>query len=115
MQIQVKPVEEKGEKPLRVSQAPAWQANGHAKDVLFEGQYRRAKAKGECPNTKAAVLIDGKKVLEASSILLILKFVVRRAKMLWSVAIPSDRRVVSFLVAALPRYVSFVLPVRAIA
>jgi len=28
--------------------------------VLFEGQYRNAKAKGECPNTKAAVLIDGK-------------------------------------------------------
>jgi ParB family transcriptional regulator, chromosome partitioning protein len=58
--IQVRPLEEKGEKPLRVSQAPAWQANGHAKDVLFEGQYRRAKAKGECPTTKAAVLIDGK-------------------------------------------------------
>src|SRR5437667_3707782 len=35
-------------------------ANRHAKDVLFEGQYRKAKAKGECPNTKAAVLIDGK-------------------------------------------------------
>ncbi len=34
--------------------------NGHAKDVLFEGQYTKAKAKGECPNTKAAVLIDGK-------------------------------------------------------
>src|SRR5438132_1229993 len=51
---------QKGEKPLRVSQAPAWQTNGHAKDVLYEGQYRRAKAKGECPNTKAAVLIDGK-------------------------------------------------------
>jgi len=60
VQIRVKPLEEKGEKPLRVSQAPAWQANGHAKDVLYEGQYRRAKAKGECPNTKAAVLIDGK-------------------------------------------------------
>jgi hypothetical protein len=60
VQIQVKPLEEKGEKPLRVSQAPAWQANGHAKDVLFEGQYRKAKGKGECPNTKAAVLIDGK-------------------------------------------------------
>jgi hypothetical protein len=60
VQIQVKPLEEKGEKALRVSQAPAWQANGHAKDVLFEGQYRKAKAKGECPNTKAAVLIDGK-------------------------------------------------------
>jgi hypothetical protein len=28
--------------------------------VLFEGQYRKAKAKGECPNTKAAILIDGK-------------------------------------------------------
>lgn len=60
MQIQVKPLEEKGDKPLRVSQAPAWQANGHAKDVLFEGHYRKAKAKGECPNTKAAVLIDDK-------------------------------------------------------
>jgi ParB family transcriptional regulator, chromosome partitioning protein len=60
VQLQVKPLEEKGEKPLRVSQAPAWQANGHAKDVLFEGHYRKAKARGECPNTKAAVLIDGK-------------------------------------------------------
>ena len=60
VQIQVKPLEEKGEKPLRVSQAPAWQVNGHSKDVLFEGQYRKARAKGECPNTKAAVLIDGK-------------------------------------------------------
>src|SRR5437879_2960751 len=60
VQIQVKPLEQKGEKPLRVSQAPAWQANGHAKDVLFEGQYRKAKAKAECPNTKAAVLVDGK-------------------------------------------------------
>jgi len=60
VQIQVKPLAEKGEKPLRVSQAPAWQANGHAKEVLFEGQYRKAKAKGECPNTKVAILIDGK-------------------------------------------------------
>jgi ParB family chromosome partitioning protein len=60
VQIHVKPLEAKGEKPLRVSQAPAWQGNGHTKDVLFEGQYRRAKSKGECPNTKAAVLIDGK-------------------------------------------------------
>jgi hypothetical protein len=60
VQIQAKPLEEKGEKPLRVSQAPVGQGNGHAKGVLFEGQYRKAKAKGECPNTKAAVLIDGK-------------------------------------------------------
>ncbi len=28
--------------------------------MLFEGQYQKAKGKGECPNTKAAVLIDGK-------------------------------------------------------
>jgi hypothetical protein len=28
--------------------------------MLFEGQYRKAKAKAECHNTKAAVLIDGK-------------------------------------------------------
>jgi hypothetical protein len=56
----VKRVEAEGEKVLSVSQAPAWQANGHAKDVLYEGQYRRAKGKAECPNTRAAVLIDGK-------------------------------------------------------
>jgi hypothetical protein len=31
----------------------------HFKDVLFEGQYRKAKGEGECPNTKAAILIDG--------------------------------------------------------
>jgi hypothetical protein len=43
LQIHVTPLEEKGEKPLRVSQAPAWQTNGHAKDVLYEGQYRKAK------------------------------------------------------------------------
>src|SRR5207244_1978965 len=29
-------------------------------DVLYEGQYRKARGKGECPTTKAAVLIDGK-------------------------------------------------------
>ena len=44
-QSQAKPLEEKGEKPLRVSHAAAWQANAHAKDVLFEGQYRKAKGK----------------------------------------------------------------------
>src|ERR1700692_842210 len=60
VQIRVKPFDEAGEKPLRVSQAPSWRTNGHAKDVLYEGQYRKAKAKGECPNTKSAVLVDGK-------------------------------------------------------
>jgi ParB family chromosome partitioning protein len=60
VQIRVKPLEEKGEKPLRVSHAPSWQANDHAKDVLYEGQYRKAKGKEECPSTKAAVVIDGR-------------------------------------------------------
>lgn len=60
VQIRVKPLEERGEKPLRVSQAPSWQANGRARDVLVEGQFLRTKAKGECPNTKSAVMIDGK-------------------------------------------------------
>jgi ParB family chromosome partitioning protein len=60
VQIRATPLEAEGEKVLRVSQAPSWQSNGHAKDVLYEGQYRRAKAKAECPNTKAAVLIDGR-------------------------------------------------------
>ncbi|MHB8413370.1 MAG: ParB/RepB/Spo0J family partition protein [Candidatus Acidiferrales bacterium] len=59
VQIRVHPLEEKGEKPLRVSQAPSWQANGHARDVLFEGQFVRAKSENECPHTKPAVLIDG--------------------------------------------------------
>ena len=60
VQIRVKALEEKGEKPLRVSQAPPWQANGHERDVLVEGQFLRTKSKGECPHTKPAVLIDGK-------------------------------------------------------
>lgn len=60
VQIRIKPLEEKGETPLRVSQAPPWQANEHAKDVLVEGQFLRLKNKGECPNAKAAVLVDGR-------------------------------------------------------
>jgi ParB family chromosome partitioning protein len=58
VQLRVKPLEESGEKPLRVSQAPSWQANGHKPDVLYGGQYRTAK-KAECPHTKPAVVIDG--------------------------------------------------------
>ena len=58
VQLRAKPFEQAGEKPLRVSNAPAWQANGHKGDLLFSGQYRTAK-KAECPHTKAAVVIDG--------------------------------------------------------
>ena len=59
MQIRVKPLEESGEKPLRVSHAPAWQTKKPQPDVLYEGQYRRIAKKGECPQTKPAVVADG--------------------------------------------------------
>jgi hypothetical protein len=29
--------------------------------MLYEGQYRRAERAGECPNTQAAVIVDGRK------------------------------------------------------
>lgn len=58
VQIRMKPFEESGEKLLRLSQAPSWQANGHKADVLYSGQYRTAK-KAECPHTQPAVVIDG--------------------------------------------------------
>jgi ParB family transcriptional regulator, chromosome partitioning protein len=58
VQIRVKPLEQAGEKPLRVSQAPAWQAKSRKADVLYDGQYRIVK-KAECPQTKPAVVIDG--------------------------------------------------------
>jgi hypothetical protein len=53
--------EAKGEKPLRVSEAPAWQSNAHKADVLYDGQFHRAKGKEECPNAKPAVFVDGKR------------------------------------------------------
>jgi ParB family transcriptional regulator, chromosome partitioning protein len=59
VQIRTKPLEAAGEKPLRVSHAPAWQAKGAKPDLLYEGQYRRAQKKAECPETKPAVVVDG--------------------------------------------------------
>ena len=59
VQIRMKPLEESGEKPLRVSQAPAWQIKKPQPDVLYEGQYRRIAKKAECPQTKPAVVTDG--------------------------------------------------------
>jgi len=61
VQSRVKPLEEAGEKPLRVSQAPAWQARSTNPNVLYEGQYHLARKKAECPQTKSAVIIDGPK------------------------------------------------------
>ena len=59
VQLRVKPFEESGEKPLRVSQAPAWQSKKLQPDVLYEGQYRHIAKKAECPQTRPAVVIDG--------------------------------------------------------
>lgn len=60
VQIRVKRVESDGEKVLPVSQAPAWQTKGQASNTLHEGQFRRAREKGECPTTKPAILVDGR-------------------------------------------------------
>jgi ParB family transcriptional regulator, chromosome partitioning protein len=59
VQIRMKPLEESGEKPLRISHAPAWQTKKREADVLYEGQYRRIAKKGECLHAKPAVVADG--------------------------------------------------------
>jgi hypothetical protein len=59
VQIRVRPLESAGEKALRVSQAPAWPAKNPKANVLYEGQYRKAQKKAECPQTKPAVVVDG--------------------------------------------------------
>jgi ParB family transcriptional regulator, chromosome partitioning protein len=61
VQIRIKPLEESGDKPLRVSGAPAWQTNKPQPDILYEGQYRRITEKNECQHTKPAVIVDGPK------------------------------------------------------
>ena len=58
VQIRMKPLEAAGEKPFRISHAPAWQNKHRNTNVLFEGQYRTVK-KAECPQTKPAVVVDG--------------------------------------------------------
>ena len=59
VQIRVKPLEAAGEEPLRVSHAPAWRAQHRNPEVLYDGHYRTAQKKAECPQTKPAVVIDG--------------------------------------------------------
>ena len=60
VQIRVKRVEAEGEKVLPVSQAPSWQTKGQSSNTLHEGEFRRAREKGECPTTKPAILVDGR-------------------------------------------------------
>ena len=60
VQVRVTAIETEGQKPVLVSQAPSWQATGRAKELLHEGEFRKASRKGECPNTTPAVLADGR-------------------------------------------------------
>src|SRR5437660_11491416 len=60
VQIRVKQVEAEGEKPLPVSRAPSWQTKSQPANLLHEGEFRKARQKGECPTTKSAVLVDGR-------------------------------------------------------
>jgi hypothetical protein len=63
----VKRLEAEGEKMLRVSQAPSWQTNGHAKDVLYEGQYRKAEAKKKQALTERIEKQSRVRILDAIS------------------------------------------------
>jgi len=66
VQARIEPLEKHGQNPVRISSAPYWQARSKSSDTLYEGQYRRAEREGECPHTKAAVIVDGR---EAGTIL----------------------------------------------
>jgi len=61
VQLRVGPLVKEGQQPLQISERPSWQAHTKAPNTLYEGQYRRAEREGECPNTQAAVIVDGRK------------------------------------------------------
>ena len=50
-----------GKTPVQISEIPSWQVRSKAPNTLYEGQYRRAEREGECPQTQAAVIVDGRK------------------------------------------------------
>jgi hypothetical protein len=51
-----------GQKPVRISESPSWHMRSKAPNTLHEGQYRRAERVGECPQTQAAIIVDGRQV-----------------------------------------------------
>ena len=61
VQLRVGPLVKEGQQPVQISERPSWQAHTKAPNTLYEGQYRRAEREGECPNTQAAVIVDGRK------------------------------------------------------
>lgn len=66
VRIRVAPLVKEGQKPVQISSAPYWQAHSKSPDMLYEGQYRRVEREGECPHTRAAVIVDGR---EAGTVL----------------------------------------------
>jgi hypothetical protein len=50
-----------GQRPVQISESPSWQVRSKASCTLYEGQYRRAEREGECPQTQAAIIVDGRK------------------------------------------------------
>ena len=61
VQLRVEPLVKEGQKPVQISESPSWQVRSKAPDTLYEGQYRRAEREGECPQTQAAIIVDGRK------------------------------------------------------
>ena len=61
VQLRVAPLVKEGQQPLQISESPSWQVRTKAPNTLYEGQYRQAERAEECPNTQAAVMVDGRK------------------------------------------------------
>ena len=61
VQLRVEPLVKEGQKPVQISESSSWQVRSKAPGTLYEGQYRRAEREGECPQTQAAIIVDGRK------------------------------------------------------
>ncbi|HTT18892.1 MAG TPA: ParB/RepB/Spo0J family partition protein [Candidatus Sulfotelmatobacter sp.] len=61
VQLRVEPLVKEGKTPVQISEHPSWQVRSRAPNTLYEGQYRRAEREGECPQTQAAIIVDGRK------------------------------------------------------
>ena len=61
VQLRVEPLVKEGQEPVQISESSSWQVRSKAPNTLYEGQYRRAERKGDCPQTQAAIIVDGRK------------------------------------------------------
>ena len=61
VQLRVEPLVKEGQKPVQISESPSWQVRSKAPNTLYQGQYRHAEREGECPQTQAAIIVDGRK------------------------------------------------------